>query len=251
MNHLDSRVRTTDAVVSLALSNLPVLAAEDIPNIEDSCPICLLNFESIISDTLEANTDSRSKGEVTRIDACGHMFCMNDLSEWVRGRHGTCPSCRYPFLPDLKPVDSDDESSDGGEYVPTEYDADTDYDTDLGEIDGLFGSDVFDYEVMDIDPVTLLAILEENESQRVSSHRRNGEHDLNPVEDESWWDNLGEPEEHEWGLTDGESMGTSEGELSLGEQPYDNDSDIQIRLSSSGEYAVDDAEPATHKFDHS
>ncbi|TRM58766.1 hypothetical protein BD626DRAFT_510460 [Schizophyllum amplum] len=43
---------------------------------------------------------------------------MHDLVEWIKNMHGSCPTCRRTYL-DIRPrTDSDDESSDGGEYVP-------------------------------------------------------------------------------------------------------------------------------------
>jgi hypothetical protein len=48
--------------------------------------------------------------------------------------HGTCPTCRHPFLDIRPPSESEDESSDGGEYVP-DYDFDTDGFTDAEDYD--------------------------------------------------------------------------------------------------------------------
>ncbi|KAF8487567.1 hypothetical protein JB92DRAFT_3101294 [Gautieria morchelliformis] len=47
---------------------------------------------------------------------CGHLFCMADISEWIHTPRGTCPTCRDLFL--VIPELPDDESSDGGEYIP-------------------------------------------------------------------------------------------------------------------------------------
>ena len=55
-------------------------------------------------------------------------------------QHGTCPACRHSFL-DVKPVsESDDESSDGGEYNPEDRDDDVDDDF-MDDYDG-FSSDM-------------------------------------------------------------------------------------------------------------
>lgn len=78
--------------------------------------------------------------------------------------------------------------------------------------------------------------------------------------DGGWWDG----EEHgssEWGLTDGDSMSASEGEMVLGERPSGmplsllfrfvivlmlgstssiTDADVQVRLTQDGNYTVDD-----------
>lgn len=63
------------------------------------------------------------------------------------GQHGTCPTCRHPFLPSLHPIDSDDEEeSDGGEYVPPDYD--TDFETDYEDF---LDSDGADSETSEVD----------------------------------------------------------------------------------------------------
>ena len=122
-------------------------------------------------------------------------------------------------------MDSDTESSDGGEYVPTEYDADSDYDTDYE--DGFMDSDGIDVETMDVDPLQVASsdeVTERNEHDLTnSSHQRTGYRDSHdpgaqPVCDSEagWWDE-GVDGEQGWGLTDGDSMSTSEGELSFGD----------------------------------
>ncbi|THH19770.1 hypothetical protein EW146_g1443 [Bondarzewia mesenterica] len=136
-----------DPLITLALSDLPTLAVDEVPNLDDYCAICLMTYRAIF----EKAEEGESGMGVTKIEGCGHAFCMQDLSEWIRGRHGTCPTCRHPFLPDLRPVDSDDEASDDEDYLPTEYDADSDYETDLE--DGFFDSDGVDLDVMDVDVV--------------------------------------------------------------------------------------------------
>lgn len=165
------------------------------------------------------------------------------LSEWIKGRvrfsallyipltfsnihiqHGTCPTCRHDFRPELRPVDSDAESDDDGDYVPTEYEADSDLDTDYE--DGFMDSDGIDLETMEVDPLPHLAggdeAMEGDERDSIaSSHRVPGYHESHDLEAQSvcgsevaWWDG----EQDEWGLTDGDSMGTSEGELSVGDR---------------------------------
>ena len=165
------------------------------------------------------------------------------LSEWIKGRvrsllfstspltfsniyiqHGTCPTCRHDFRPELRPVDSDAESDDDGDYVPTEYEADSDLDTDYE--DGFMDSDGIDLETMEVDPLPHLAggdeAMEGDERDSIaSSHHVPGYHESHELEAQSicgsevaWWDS----EQDEWGLTDGDSMGTSEGELSVGDR---------------------------------
>ena len=141
-------------------------------------------------------------------------------------QHGTCPTCRHDFLPELRPVDSDAESDDDGDYVPTEYEADSDLETDYE--DGFMDSDGIDIETMEVDPLPHLASGEEamegeERDSIASSHPLPGYHNSHDVEAQSvcgsevaWWDGSVDGEQDEWGLTDGDSMATSEGELSVG-----------------------------------
>ena len=149
-------------------------------------------------------------------------------------QHGTCPTCRHEFLPELRPVDSDAESSDDGEYVPTEYDADSDLDTDYE--DGFMDSDGIDMEAMEVDPVhpagtgdheeVMVEVEGGDERDSVVSQHRAGYHESHELEAQSvcgseagWWDGSVDGEQ-EWGLTDGDSMSTSEGELSFGDRGF-------------------------------
>ena len=67
-------------------------------------------------------------------------------------QHGNCPTCRHNFL-DIRPLsESDDESSDGGEYIPYELDED---DSDNSDDDHFLGTDWFsDPPAYDIDDMT-------------------------------------------------------------------------------------------------
>ncbi|KAG6900938.1 hypothetical protein C0993_004375 [Termitomyces sp. T159_Od127] len=87
----------TRDLISRVLESLPVLTAKDIPDDEDSCPICLTPFSSLFLD-----------------DDCG----VTKLVAYIR------PSS-----------ESDNESSDGGEYIPDE-----DFDD---EDDGFMDTDGF------------------------------------------------------------------------------------------------------------
>jgi hypothetical protein len=158
--------------------------------------------------------------------ACFFVFSPIFILSNARLQHGTCPTCRHEFHPGLHPVDSDAESSDGGEYVPTEYEVDSDLDTDYE--DGLMDSDGIDVETMDVEPPQLASTDETTEGNghdvTSSSPYRAGYHDSRDVEAQSvceseaaWWDGSVD-DEQEWGLTDGDSMSTSEGELSVGER---------------------------------
>jgi hypothetical protein len=123
-------------------------------------------------------------------------------------------------------VDSDAESDDDGDYVPTEYDADSDLDTDYE--DGFMDSDPIDG--MDVDTYARnLAggdeAIEGDERESIASSHPLGYHESHDLEAQSvcgseagWWDQNVDGEQSEWGLTDGDSMGTSEGESSVGDR---------------------------------
>jgi hypothetical protein len=75
----------------------------------------------------------------------GHSF----LSPY---QHGTCPTCRHPFLEIKPPSESDDESSDGGEWLPTEEDdLDDGDDFDMWEDDDGASELEFDTDMRDAD----------------------------------------------------------------------------------------------------
>lgn len=78
------------------------------------------------------------------------LIIWGSLVQWIQSRHGTCPTCRFPFLDVRPPSDSDDESSDGGEYVP-DYEHDLEYDTD-GDMDWDYDEDMdIEREMMELD----------------------------------------------------------------------------------------------------
>ena len=126
-------------------------------------------------------------------------------------------------------MDSDAESDDDGDYVPTEYEVDSDIDTDYE--DGFMDSDGIEVDAMDTDNLPHLAgdgneTIEGDERESItSSHPFPSYHELHDLEAQSvcgsevgWWDGSVDGEQNEWGLTDGDSMGTSEGELSVGDR---------------------------------
>jgi hypothetical protein len=125
-------------------------------------------------------------------------------------------------------VDSDAESDDDGDYVPTEYEAESDLDTDYE--DGFMDSDAIDLDTMEVDPLPHLpggdeAIEGDERESITSSHPLPGYHESHDLEGQSicgseagWWDGSVDDEQDGWGLTDGDSMGTSEGELSAGDR---------------------------------
>lgn len=233
-----------DPTVANALASLDLLPPKDIPNLDDSCPICLMTFRNILEQR-EDDLHGKTVAGVARVGGCGHMFCAEDLSEWIKGRHGTCPTCRHEFFPELRPVDSDAESSDG-DYVPTEYEGESDFDTDYE--DGFMDSDGIDMETMDIDTLHRVSGDEVTEGGEqdpsASSSYLSGYHNFHEPEalaicgsDGAWWDGSVDGEQ-EWGLTDGDSMSTSEGELSFGDRFSGAEANVQVRLDSEGDYTL-------------
>ncbi|KAF8192557.1 hypothetical protein BJ912DRAFT_1057906 [Pholiota molesta] len=153
---------------------------------------------------------------VTKLEGCGHVFCRRDLTEWIRSQHGSCPTCRHTFL-NIRPLSavSDDESSDGGEYVPNPEDFEdedeehsltsTGMDVDFGDIWGEHGDD--------------LALGVELECD-VEGDSIMGDSEMGDV-DEDEYDEEENDASFEWGLTDGESesMTSSEaGDSTLGSE---------------------------------
>ncbi|KAH9077093.1 hypothetical protein EDB83DRAFT_1674205 [Lactarius deliciosus] len=229
-----------DPIVANALASFNLLSPQDIPNLDDSCPICLMTFRTVFEQRQD-DLHGKAVVGVARVGGCGHMFCAEDLSEWIKGRHGTCPTCRHEFLPELRPVDSDVESSDDEEYVPTEYEGESDLDTDYE--DGFMDSDGIDIETMDVDPLRGDEVTEGDEQDPIpSSNYLPGYHEPREPEalsicgsDAAWWDGSVDGE-HEWGLTDGDSMSTSEGELSFRDRF--SEANVHVRLDSEGEYTI-------------
>ena len=62
-----------DPIVANALASLNLLPLKDIPNLDDSCPICLMTFRTI----LEQRQDGKIVAGVARV-GCGHMFCAEE-----------------------------------------------------------------------------------------------------------------------------------------------------------------------------
>ncbi|GBE79767.1 hypothetical protein BKA93DRAFT_821456 [Sparassis latifolia] len=148
---------TTQERIGLAISKLPTLTKSQIP-LDDSCPICLISFKAIYdkpedreNELVGLTPEPIPLGGVTKLDVCGHVFCREDLIEWIRGRHGTCPACRHTFL-NVRPIsDSDYESSDG-DYVPGEDDEEEEEEDGFLDIDGFTDMDAeFDVDEMDLE----------------------------------------------------------------------------------------------------
>jgi hypothetical protein len=66
-------------------------------------------------------------------------------------QHGSCPTCRHVFLDIRPPSESDDESSDGGEYLPDEHDDDVDDVDEEAFIATDEFSDAAEYEAEEMD----------------------------------------------------------------------------------------------------
>ena len=119
-----------------------------------------------------------------------------------------------------------DADDDDGDYVPTEYEGESDLDTDYE--DGFMDSDGIDVDTMDVDILYHVRdgelTGEDEQDPSASSSYLPGYHDSHDPEAQSidgsdcaWWDGSVDGEQ-EWGLTDGDSMNTSEGELSFGDR---------------------------------
>ncbi|KAK2466176.1 hypothetical protein APHAL10511_001818 [Amanita phalloides] len=139
MGSLDAHdLLTVQDRIQLFIDGLPVLSADDLSLLaEDACPICLVPFA-----TLNDPTITFSNRAVTKLAECGHVFCRKDLTEWIRGQHGSCPACRHTFLSIRPPSESDDESSDGGEYMPPSDDFE-DEDDGFLDMDGFTDAEEF------------------------------------------------------------------------------------------------------------
>jgi len=73
MNTSDS----VDPIIVNALANLELLPPQDISNLDDSCPICLLTFRAVL-DPREDNIPGKADVGVARVGGCGHLFCAEE-----------------------------------------------------------------------------------------------------------------------------------------------------------------------------
>ena len=119
----------------------------------------------------------------------------------ISNKHGSCPTCRYIFLNIRPPSESDDESSDGGEYIPNADDFEDDDEDAFLDVDGFSEADVdeFPVEPMDLDVEVWGDVLDF------------GDEDPGELGDAEM-DDIDQDDSSEWGLTDGESMSSSEGD---------------------------------------
>ncbi|GJE84983.1 C3HC4-type zinc finger protein [Phanerochaete sordida] len=215
---------TPEQRVERAVQALPTLAAHDVPA-DDSCPICLLPFASVLGGENVGPGHSRELAGVTKLAGCGHVFCRLDLIEWIRGRHGTCPACRHTFL-DVQPVSESDGESSDGDYVPDYDDWDDDEDVDFSTDEGSdFAVDPFEAEhepdAWDFDAGLMDGL--EREAWRPSSQ-------FDPLEN--------------WGLSDGDSLSEGDRTMSADEALEVDamiDADVRVQEEES-DVVLSDAE---------
>ncbi|KAI0723108.1 hypothetical protein C8Q76DRAFT_721605 [Earliella scabrosa] len=201
--------------IQLAISRLPVLSKDEIP-LDDSCPICINPFEAILDGKAREGLGEESPQDdelagVTKLVGCGHIFCKACLVEWIRGRHGTCPSCRNVFSSIRPPSDSDNESSDG-DYVPGD-DEEDDEDDGFFDSDDAFMETESAFDDMDI----------EEDLDPDADMEEDVDVDLDV---DLWEEEAANASMDNWGLSDGdgsESVSEVEGLTMSGELPAEND----------------------------
>lgn len=145
--------------------------------------------------------------------------CKSTLYPWLYmyltathfNKHGSCPTCRHIFLNIHTPSESDDESSDGGEYIPNADDFEDEDEDAFLDVDGFSEADAdeFPVEPMDLD----FAVWGDEDSTILDLGDDPG--DLGDAE----MDDIDQDDLSEWGLTDGESesMSSSEGDHTAGQ----------------------------------
>ncbi|KAH8830813.1 hypothetical protein DL96DRAFT_976035 [Flagelloscypha sp. PMI_526] len=88
------------------IEKLPRLTENDIPDKDDSCPICFTPWLAILAeeDTVMAMDSPAYPVEysgVTKLSQegqCNHIFCRRDILKWIEDSHNSCPLCRQPLL---------------------------------------------------------------------------------------------------------------------------------------------------------
>ena len=66
-----------DPIVADALASLDLLSPRDIPNLDDSCSICLMPFRTILEQRQD-DLHERSVAGVVKVGGCGHIFCAEE-----------------------------------------------------------------------------------------------------------------------------------------------------------------------------
>ena len=66
-----------DPIVANALASLDLLSPKDIPNLDDSCPICLMTFRTIL-EPRQDDLHEKSVAGAARVGGCGHIFCVEE-----------------------------------------------------------------------------------------------------------------------------------------------------------------------------
>ena len=66
-----------DPIVANALASLDLLSPKDIPNLDDSCPICLMTFRTILEQRQD-DLHEKSVAGAARVGGCGHIFCVEE-----------------------------------------------------------------------------------------------------------------------------------------------------------------------------
>ncbi|KDR83788.1 hypothetical protein GALMADRAFT_236163 [Galerina marginata CBS 339.88] len=208
--------------IKALLASLPFLGKESV-DLEEPCPICLMPFATVFAEAAEDQQEEEmGLAGVTKLVGCGHVFCRRDLTEWIRSQHGSCPTCRHTFLDIRPPSESDDESSDGGEYIPNLEDFEDEDDTLDVDVDEQTDTDAEgeDFPVQGVD-------LDFDEMWDGTSVV---EEDPGALGDAEMGDDYVDDEDAEWGLTDGESesmSSSSEGDTTM----EDDEGDISAGTS--------------------
>ncbi|KAF5322239.1 hypothetical protein D9619_000312 [Psilocybe cf. subviscida] len=226
-----------------ALALLPVVQKSDLlgagVDLEEPCPICLVPLSTVFAEgeaaaqaRAEKKASAKSNEEkeddeveeevltgVTKLVGCGHVFCRRDLTQWIRSHHGNCPTCRDTFM-DLRPVDyEDDESSDGGEYVPDDFEDEEDdgfLDIDVDGYTDTEGED-FPVETMELDVDAFYPPDADEDGFAAGDSEMGDAPDEFADGGEEYEDEDVDVEfAEEWGLTDGESESMSSSDEGMG-----------------------------------
>ncbi len=70
---------TVEQRIRRAVEKLPTLSPDHVP-LQDSCPICLMTFSSIVDGSAQnegslAESSHVQLSGVTKLEGCGHVFC--------------------------------------------------------------------------------------------------------------------------------------------------------------------------------